>query len=121
MMVLLILLLQLAAPYKTPHQFFRWWNEVAVCAGYTAPESKLDSIEFWHVNAESFLAEGMPATTAYAYVKYNQIFVITAKMYDEKYIKHEMLHFILYWHRPGYQGGHPIEYEKCDLLIREKI
>ena len=114
--LLLLAMLQLAEPYETPEKYYAWWNDVIECSGYDVSEAALDSIEFWHVNRSSFIADGHPGHVGYAYVKENEIFVIRALKNDEVTIKHEMLHFILWWRKEGYEGGHPEEFEICNLL-----
>jgi len=111
---LLLVMTQLAEPYEKPDQYYEWWQEVAQCSGYEVTEAELDSIDFWHVNAPSFIAKGIPGFTGYAYVKLNEIYVIRALKNDKEVIKHEMLHFILWWRKEGYEGGHP-EDTNCDM------
>ena len=108
------MMMQWAEPYEKPDQYYEWWREVAECSGYEVTEAELDSIEFWHVNASTFPAKGISGFIGYAYVEYNQIFVVRAYKNDKKVIKHEMLHFILWWKREGYRGGHWFEeYIRC--------
>lgn len=113
-------MLQLTTPYverfDAPEKFYGWWDEITTCSALEVPSQALDSIQFWSVNDSSFIVEGITGYTAYAYVYDNEIFVTKERKDDAWTIKHEMLHFILYWKKEGYTGGHPWQFKWCRLL-----
>lgn len=112
----LLLLMQLAVPYEAPPNYHSLWLDVAACAGYNITESELNAIQFYQVNAPTFIAKGVAGQIAYAYVERNEIYVAREYKHDHEKISHEMLHFVLYWRKEDYDGGHPLNYRKCVKL-----
>lgn len=107
------MLIQLAVPYEAPSNYSPLWLDVAGCIGYSTTESALDSIQFYQVNAPTFIAKGVAGRIAYAYVERNEIYVARGYKHDHEIISHEMLHFILYWRDEDYDGSHSPNYRKC--------
>ncbi len=115
MVVGLIMLFQFGIRYETPEQYYGWWDEIGTCSEYEVTVEELDSIEFFFIRAETFMVNGEVGYIAYAFVHDDQIFIVDSKKDEEYIVKHEMLHFILWWFYDGYSdtGGHPPEFSRC--------
>jgi hypothetical protein len=108
--------MQLVVPYEAPPNYHSLWLDVAACAEYNTTESALNTIQFYQINAPTFMAKGVAGRIAYAYVERNEIYVVREYKQDLEVISHEMLHFVLYWRDEEYDGGHPLKYRKCVKL-----
>lgn len=108
--------------YDQPDQYSRWWQETAKCAGIPLPDSRIDSVQFYFVNAKDFVPTptDKPGRMAAAvtYAAKEQIFVSVFRIRDELGIKHEMMHQILYWWgEPDWDDDARSEFKRCGLQV----
>jgi hypothetical protein len=106
--------------YEQLAPYARWWKETADCAGIPLPESRPDSVQFYYVNAIEFAPiptdkpNRMVVGVTYAYTE--QIFLAVVHARNEKIVKHEMMHQILYWWRePDWDDDARAEFKRCGL------
>jgi hypothetical protein len=106
--------------YDQLEPYARWWKETASCAGIPLQVARVDSVQFYYVNAVDFL----PAPTdkpnrmvgAVTYAATEQIYVSILHLRDEIVVKHEMIHQILYWWgEPTWDNDARMEFERCGL------
>jgi hypothetical protein len=106
--------------YDQLDPYRRWWKETADCISIPLPESRLDSVQFYFVNAPDFV----PAPTdkpsrvvvGVTYAASEQIYLSATRLRDERTVKHEMMHQILFWwgERDWDNDGRP-EFKQCNL------
>lgn len=104
------------APYT------RWWKETADCAGVPLHTARVDSVQFYYINAPDFL----PAPTnkpnsmvaAVTYASREQIYLSVLHLRNEIVVKHEMMHQILYWWgEPDWDSDGRAEFKRCGLQV----
>jgi len=104
------------AYYSAPLIYKNWWNEVKKCANITdVPDNFLNRLTWVSVDSDGFMAMGHGPYMGYTYAWDNEIWVLRRYMMDERLIKHEMLHYLL-WNTTPRIEGHPIEFITCNLM-----
>jgi hypothetical protein len=104
-----------------------WWKEIAECAGLSLIGNRMDSVEFFFVNAVDFAPvptdKPQKMMVAVTYAASEQIYISIVKAKDERYVKHEMLHQILYWwNENDWDNDSRPEFKRCarnDLRSRD--
>jgi hypothetical protein len=104
------------APYT------RWWKETAACAGIPLNTARVDSVQFYFVNAVDFAPTPTDKPNhmmiGVTYGASEQIFIAIRHARTERTVRHEMMHQILYWW--GESDWHDDTHEafkRCGLLI----
>ncbi len=108
--------------YEQLPPYSQWWKETAACAGIPLPDSRPDSVEFFYVNAVDFAPTPTDKpnrmVAAVTYASREQVFVSILRARDEKSIKHEMMHQILYWWgEEDWDDDARLEFKRCKLEI----
>lgn len=100
--------------YYIDAMYDRWWHEVASCEGLKLP-SYYVLVRYVQINYPYFNLQGDRRATAgsvylgYSFVEEWQMFVAITRRFDEEVVKHEMVHFLLFWAGIA-KGGHPAKY-----------
>ena len=102
------------APYS------EWWKETAACAHIPREFIRADSVQFYFVNASDFapLPTDKPnrLVMGVTYAWQQQIFLSVLKVRDERVVKHEMLHQLLFWYNESHWDNESLdEFRKCRL------
>jgi hypothetical protein len=106
--------------YEQLQPYARWWKETAACAGIPLPPSRIDSVQFYYVNAVAFA----PVPTdkpdrmvmGVTYATREQIVLSVLRVRNEIVVKHEMMHQILYWwSEPDWDDDARAEFDRCGL------
>lgn len=117
-----------SSSYIPDKVYDRWWHEIADCEGLTLPPL-YSSVRWYQINALVFAdsvtasadeTAGKPVSwlAAGSYLLELQIFVALPYRYTEEIIKHEMLHWLLFWNGIS-MGGHPAPYYgRCGVRER---
>jgi hypothetical protein len=108
--------------YEQLAPYAQWWKETAACAGIPLPTARTDSVQFYYVNAVDFAP--MPTdkpghmVIGVTFGAKEQIFIAIRHARNERTVKHEMLHQILYWwgERDWDDDAHA-EFKRCELQI----
>jgi hypothetical protein len=108
--------------YDPLEPYMRWWKETATCAGIPLPEIRLDSVQFYFVNAVDFAPTPTDKpdrmVVGVTYAASEQIFIAVRHIRTETTVKHEMLHQILYWWgEPAWHDDGREEFSRCGLQI----
>jgi len=108
--------------YDQLEPYTRWWKETATCAGVPLHSARVDSVQFYYVNAADFLPtptdkpDHMVAAVTYA--AREQIFLSVLHLRNESVVKHEMMHQVLYWWgEPDWDNDARIEFKRCGLEL----
>jgi hypothetical protein len=116
--------------YSPRPDYDRWWHEIADCEGLPLPPM-YRYVTFVQINAPHFYDKDHPQLfwkdgVQYVYWAIAQsnlgegLMFVSVLHRDEAYtIKHEMLHFILFWNgiKPG-DDGHPMPYfSQCGMTV----
>lgn len=100
--------------YYLDSTYDRWWHEVADCEGVPLPDI-YQLVRYVLINYAYFdLPADDPAPPGsgilgHSFVAEWQMFIAIPYRYDPEVVKHEMMHFLLYWARRA-NGGHPAMY-----------
>lgn len=93
--------LEWAGLYEQLEPYRRWWQEIATCAGIPLPSARPDSVQFFYINAPDFAPTPTDKpgrmVSGVTYAAREQIFMSVLQLRNEKLVKHEMLHQLLYW------------------------
>ena len=104
------------AYYSAPSIYKIWWKEVKKCAGVSSvPDSSFNSLKWVSVDSDGFMAMGHGPYMGYTYAWDDEIWVLERYKMDERLIKHEMLHYLL-WTAGRRDGYHQIEFITCNLM-----
>lgn len=104
------------AYFQAPLIYKNWWTEVKSCAGVTGiPDSLFNTLKWVSVDSDGFMAMGHGPYWGYTYAWDNEIWVLERYKLNERLIKHEMLHYLL-WNAPTRIYGHSIEFITCNLM-----
>lgn len=122
--------LPMIAEYPAPPVYTKWLHELERCAKVTFPDTLLSQITFIEVNANDFKINADGTHTAphlaVSVVNEGRTFISVAHMYNWRTVKHELLHYALYYmfgdkYYGGPYGDHPPEYfDKCGLYSAEE-
>lgn len=103
-------------------RYDRWWHEIAACESLRLPPFYF-LVQFYQLNAPAF--QDVKDTVAIrknrwaigeSFVLEGQMFIALPYIYDEVVIKHEMLHFLLFWNRV-LDRDHPADrFEICGMV-----
>lgn len=118
----------MVARYATPPIYTEWLHELEKCAKVSMPDEVLKEIQFVEVNAPDFkMQEEGPwakPSLSMSVVNYGLMFISIEQVYNQRTVKHELLHFALYFmFGSKYVKGesHPPEYfDKCGLYSAEE-
>lgn len=102
-------------PFHTPEIYARWWKEIMKCTGLYINTEHRKSVRWIYVKADAFIFNGyyMPFD-GYSLVRDNQLLIVWNGVTNEKLVKHEMIHFLMYHN--GIEAGHPDKYfVKCQV------
>ena len=111
--------------YDQLETYPRWWKETATCAGIPLPAARIDSVQFYFVNAVDFA----PTPTdkpdrmmvGVTYAASEQIFIAVRHIRVETTVKHEMMHQLLYWWgEPAWHDDAREEFSRCGLEISSR-
>ena len=102
--------------------YARWWKEASDCASIPLPPLRPDSVQFYYVNAPDFapLPTDKPnrMVAGATYAASEEIFLSVKRLRDEKSVKHEMLHQILYWWgEKDWDNDSRPEFRRCKLEV----
>ena len=104
------------AYYQSPLIYKNWWKEVKECSGVSSvSDSLFNSLKWISVDSDGFMAMGHGPYMGYTYAWDNEIWVLERYKTDERLVKHEMLHYLL-WNSTPRVLGHPIEFITCNLM-----
>lgn len=109
--------------YPAPKAYHRWWNEIAECEGLVVPnDSIVDLITFFEVNAGSFEYNDNRdyAVLGVSVPQEGLMYLSIAQLWNEQTVKHEFLHFQLYFVFKGTynqsNADHPKEFfNRCGM------
>lgn len=91
--------------YRPPFIYQVWWREIADCEGLKIPPDSLKQVQYFQVNAPSFVPEDVPYVVYAVTYENGQTFVAEPYIWNESLVKHEFLHTLLRW------AGDPLWYE----------
>jgi hypothetical protein len=108
--------------YDQLSPYARWWRETADCAGIPLPTARLDSVQFYFVNAVDFAPwptdKPNSMVQGVTYAAREQIYISILRARDESIVKHEMLHQLLYWYDElDWHDDARVEFERCALRV----
>ncbi|MDP9202351.1 MAG: hypothetical protein M3P26_10540 [Gemmatimonadota bacterium] len=111
--------------YLADAKYDRWWHEIAECERLPLP-SVYATVRFFQINAIHFYDADRPTFVLFAgelrvqwavamsFLWTGEIWVGLPYINEEVVIKHEMVHFLMYW--AGEPGGHPpARFETCGV------
>lgn len=122
--------LPLVGEYLPLEEYDRWWHEIAQCEQLALPNDYV-RIRFFQVNAAHFYDQDRPSlfwkdgtlwvswAIGQSYLDEGVIFMALPYRREERVVKHEMLHFLLFWNRvPPGKNLHPMPfYGVCGMSI----
>jgi hypothetical protein len=103
--------------YGQPGIYFKWWQELASCENLDLPFPLIGRVQFYEVKAPLIqtVGESIP-DIGVALPRAAQIFLATPYVLAEKWVKHEMLHQLLYWNELDFGPWHVAEFfDRCGL------
>lgn len=117
-----ILSLDWVGLYDQLEPYARWWKETATCARIPLHTARVDSVQFYYVNAADFLPSPTDKpnrmVAAVTYAAREQMFLSVRHLRNEIVVKHEMMHQILYWWgEPDWDNDARIEFKRCGLQV----
>lgn len=110
--------------YPAPRVYNKWLHELSACENLPIDEAKAADIVYFVINSADFRVPATGKATYFALSNVHLDFMIVSlpKLYEEPFIKHEYLHYLLYWkfgmkyQDVGHQ--HPVEYyTKCNVRL----
>lgn len=112
--------------YDQLDAYARWWKETATCAGIPLPAARVDSVQFYFVNAVDFapIPTDKPdrMMVGVTYAASEQIFIAIRQVRNETTVKHEMMHQLLYWWgEPAWHDDEREEFGRCGLQISSRM
>jgi hypothetical protein len=120
----LIISLDWIGLYDQLPPYAQWWKDTGACAGIPLPQSRTDSVQFYFINAEDFAPlpsdkkDRMMAAVTYA--AQEQIYISVLRLRDERFVRHEMLHQLLYWYgEPKWDDDDRAEFAQCGLRVSQ--
>lgn len=125
------IVLPMVSEYLPPADYDRWWHEIAACEGLSLPPRYV-RVRFFQVNAVHFYNRDQPYVSrdpltgkalkgwsiGQSYLTLGIVFFALPHKDEELVVKHELLHFLLYWAAvpAGENGGHPKPYfQRCGM------
>lgn len=114
--------------YRQPFIYQLWWQEIAACEGLPVPWEKVRRVQFFQVNAPSFLPKDVGAVV-YA-ITYgdsrpdsirarvptpplgrfdSQVYIANTLIWNRAIVEHEALHLLRMW------AGDPFWYDHSDV------
>lgn len=117
-----ILSLDWVGLYDQLEPYARWWKETATCARIPLHTARVDSVQFYYVNAVDFAPTPTDKPNrmvgGVTYAASEQIFLSILRARDEIVVKHEMMHQILYWWgERDWDNDARIEFKRCGLQV----
>jgi hypothetical protein len=124
-------MLPIVSEYLPNEDYDRWWHEIAECEGLSLPYF-YSRVRFFQVNAVHFYDKDRPSlfwgddgilyvnwAVGQSYILEGLIFVALPHRGEELVIKHEMLHFLLFWNGvPPAGDHHPMPFfGQCGMSI----
>jgi hypothetical protein len=108
--------------YDQLEPYARWWKETATCAAVPLNGARVDSVQFYYINAADFLPTPTDKpnrmVAAVTYAAREQIFLSVLHLRNEVVVKHEMMHQILYWWgESDWDNDARTEFKKCGLQV----
>lgn len=100
----------LVTQYEAPAIYGVWFLQVERCSKLAGT---LDGWTWTAVPGDGFLVKGNGPFPGYAAVEHHNYLVLRKYIMNEKLVKHEMLHGLLWQHGQG--PGHPHEFDDCEL------
>jgi hypothetical protein len=102
-------------PYNPPEIYAKWWQEIMQCTGLHINKKHRESVRWMYVRADGFVINGIPIVyDGYSFVRDNQLMVVFFGVTNEKLVKHEMIHFLMYHN--ALKAGHPDNlFVKCKV------
>jgi hypothetical protein len=112
--------------YDQLEPYARWWKETAACAGIPLPRLRIDSVQFYHINAADFAPTPTDKpdrmVVGVTYAASEQIFIAIRHLRTETTVKHEMMHQILYWWgEPAWDDDGRGEFSRCGLQVSTRV
>lgn len=102
--------------YQSPLIYKKWWNEVRICSNTTdVPDTLFDKLKWVSVASDGFMAMGYGPYMGFTYAWDDEIWVLERYKLDERLVKHELLHYLL-WNTTPRVYGHSIEFITCNLM-----
>jgi hypothetical protein len=111
--------------YEQLENYRGWWKETAACARVPLHSARVDSVQFYYVNAVDFLPtptdKPNAMVAAVSYAASEQIFLSVLHLKNEIVVKHEMMHQILYWWgEPDWNNDARVEFKRCGLQVIQR-
>lgn len=90
--------LQWMSEYRQPFIYQIWWQEIAACEGLPLPWEKIRKVQFFQVNAPSFLPKDVGAVVyAVTYGDEEQVYIANPLIWNRAIVEHEVLHLLRMW------------------------
>jgi hypothetical protein len=124
-------MLPIVSEYLMTEEYDRWWHEIAECEGLWLPIDYM-RVRYFQVNAVHFYDKDHPSlfrgidgvtyvnwAVGTSYLAEGAMFIALPNREEPYVVKHEMLHFLLYWNGiPPGKDQHPAPYyTQCGMSI----
>lgn len=101
--------------YKAPPIYMQWWSELANCEGLPLPADSLRKVQYFQVNAPTFIPNGVDAIVYGVTYENDQTYVGYSWIWNRSLITHEALHLLLKWSGDPNWYDHGPRFEQCGL------
>jgi len=114
-----------AGLYTPLPQYEDWWKEVAHCAHVRPSMMRINSVQFYYVNAVDFAprenGEHPKFVVGATYATFEQIYIAVRHITRPTTVKHEMMHQALFWARVrDWNSDERPEFKRCGLEMRRE-